>query len=148
MARYERSIEADGMAALGICESLILALTELDILTEEEVRGVLRDVADTQEKAALSSLSPEKHKAVVEIVQRILAGKNGDTALKIKRHFRPAVSRFVLHAFADGAVVERDADSAWQKREHLDHGRRDRGVPRAQPRGRTGGCAGCDNSFA
>lgn len=77
MARYERSIEADGMAALGICESLILALTELDILTEEEVRGVLRDVADTQEKAALSSLSPEKHKAVVEIVQRILAGKNG-----------------------------------------------------------------------
>jgi hypothetical protein len=49
------SAEADGMAALGICESLLLALTDLNVITEEAARGLLQDVLTTHEEAVLSS---------------------------------------------------------------------------------------------
>ena len=52
---------ADGTAALGICESLLLALTDSKIISD----------------AVATAESPEKHHAVIAIVQRILAGKNG-----------------------------------------------------------------------
>jgi hypothetical protein len=68
---------ADGMAALGICESLLLALTDLKLISEKDARDVLTDVATTHNEAAALSQTPEKHRAVVEIVHRILAGKNG-----------------------------------------------------------------------
>ena len=74
MANIAKSAEAEGMAALGICESLILALTDLNVITDEAVCGLLKDVATTHEEAALTSRSPERHRAVVEIVQRILDG--------------------------------------------------------------------------
>ncbi len=77
MSNTAKSAEVDGMAALGICESLLLALTDLHVITEEAARGILKDVATTREEATLTSRSPEKHRAVVEIVQRILDGKNG-----------------------------------------------------------------------
>jgi hypothetical protein len=66
MTEQPRFNDADGMAALGICESLLLALTDL-----------LTDVAAAHSEAASATQTPEKHEAVVEIVQRILAGKNG-----------------------------------------------------------------------
>jgi hypothetical protein len=69
--------DAAGVAALGICESLLLALAELKIISELEVRDVLIDVATAHHEAANASQTPEKHQAVVEIVQRILAGRNG-----------------------------------------------------------------------
>ena len=69
--------QADGMAALGICESLLLALTDLKIISEKEARGLLNDVATTHTEAAASSGTPEMHQAAVAIVERILAGKNG-----------------------------------------------------------------------
>ena len=65
------------MAALGICESLLLALTDLKIIGEQDARDLLTDVATTHDEAASTSHAPEKHKAVIDIVQRILAGKNG-----------------------------------------------------------------------
>jgi len=77
MTESVRSIDAEGMAALGICESLLLALTDLKIISEQDARGLLSDVATTHQEAAATSQSPDKHQAVVEIVQRILAGKNG-----------------------------------------------------------------------
>ena len=73
----ERMSQAEGMAALGICESLLLALTDLKIMKEEDARDLLNDVAETHEEAALNSSSPEAHTAVVAIMHRILAGKNG-----------------------------------------------------------------------
>jgi hypothetical protein len=69
--------DAAGMAALGICESLLLALTDLDIMSEVAVRDVLTDVATAHHEAATASQTPKRHQAVIEIVQRILAGKNG-----------------------------------------------------------------------
>jgi hypothetical protein len=78
-AMIEREITPDaaGMAALGICESLILAMTDLKIMSEESARSILSDVATTHQDAADASPSPERHQAVVSIIQRILAGKNG-----------------------------------------------------------------------
>jgi hypothetical protein len=69
------------MAALGICESLLIALTELKIIGEQDARDLLTDVATAHTEAAFCVQAPEKHRAVVEIVQRILAGKNGVRAL-------------------------------------------------------------------
>lgn len=77
MTQHPRSIEAEGLAALGICESLLLAFTDLKVISEQDARDLLEDVASTNSEAALASQTPERHHAVVEIVQRILAGTNG-----------------------------------------------------------------------
>jgi hypothetical protein len=77
MAERARFDDAKGMAALGICESLLLALADLNAISEEDVRGLLTDVVTAHNEATTGSQTPEEHQAVVEIVQRILAGKNG-----------------------------------------------------------------------
>jgi hypothetical protein len=77
MTERARLNDATGMAALGICESLLLALTDLKIISEQDARDLLTDVATTHHEAAAVSQMPERHQAVVDIVQRILAGKNG-----------------------------------------------------------------------
>ena len=43
----------------------------------ERAPDLLTDVATAYNEAATASQTPERHQAVVEIVQRILAGKNG-----------------------------------------------------------------------
>ena len=77
MADQSRPGDAAGMAALGICESLLLALTDLKIISEMDARDLLADVTAAHIEAAASSPSPETHLAVIAIVQRILDGKNG-----------------------------------------------------------------------
>ena len=62
---------------LEFCESLLLALTDLNVISEGDARDLLIDVATSHSEAASVSQTPEQHQAVVEIVQRILAGKNG-----------------------------------------------------------------------
>lgn len=69
--------DAEGLAALGICESLLLELTDLTIISEKGAHDILTDVATKHSEAAASSQSPERHRAVVSIVQRILDGENG-----------------------------------------------------------------------
>jgi hypothetical protein len=77
MTEHARFNEADGMAALGICESLLIALTELKVISEEDARDLLTDVATAHGDAADASQTPERRKAAAAIVQRILDGKNG-----------------------------------------------------------------------
>lgn len=77
MNQHVRFPDADGTAALGICESLLLALTGSRIITEQDARDLLTDVATTHQGAVATSDDPDKHHAVVAILQRILAGKNG-----------------------------------------------------------------------
>jgi hypothetical protein len=74
MTASVRFNDAEGMAALGICESLLLALVDLKIISEQDARDVLADVATTHIEARAVSQTPAKHQAVVEILQRILAG--------------------------------------------------------------------------
>jgi hypothetical protein len=52
MTGHARFNEADGMAALGICESLLIALTELKVISEQDARDLLTDVATTHSQAA------------------------------------------------------------------------------------------------
>jgi len=69
--------DTDGSAALGICESLLLTLIAQEVITKQAALDLLGDVAATHANAAELSSDPtaQKHRAVVETVQRIMIGK-------------------------------------------------------------------------
>jgi len=67
---------SEGLAALSICESLLLALTDLKVISEGDARDLLTDVVATHTEAAIGSSAPERHQAVVAIIERILVGKD------------------------------------------------------------------------
>jgi hypothetical protein len=54
-----------------VSASLLIALTELKILSEQDARDLFADVATSHTNAALAAQGPGK------AVQRILAGKDG-----------------------------------------------------------------------
>jgi hypothetical protein len=63
-----------GYAALAICESLLLALTDLNIIQEKDARSLLEDAVAAHHQA--DSRNPAMNAAVAAIIGRILAGKN------------------------------------------------------------------------
>jgi hypothetical protein len=65
-----------GIAALSICEALMLALNDANVLPEREILGVLEDAAATHENASGSDLEIEEHKAVARLIRTIIAGGN------------------------------------------------------------------------
>ncbi|WP_417678019.1 hypothetical protein [Roseibium sp.] len=65
-----------GMAALSICEALLLAMNDRKILPEGEIIGVLRDAAATHENATGAEADMETHRAVSDLINRIIAGGN------------------------------------------------------------------------
>ncbi|GGB62323.1 hypothetical protein GCM10011316_37810 [Roseibium aquae] len=65
-----------GMAALSICEALLLAMNDRKILPEHEILGVLRDAAATHENASGSETDMETHRAVSDLINRIISGGN------------------------------------------------------------------------
>jgi hypothetical protein len=67
---------ASGNAALAICESLLLALTDLKVMSDQDARDLLTDAATAHREAGIDSHSPEMHEAVVAIIERILDGKD------------------------------------------------------------------------
>ena len=71
----EHNTEA-GMAALTICEALLLALNDAKILPESEIMGVLKDAAATHESASGSDAELERHNDVAALINRIIAGGN------------------------------------------------------------------------
>jgi hypothetical protein len=80
MADIKRELlhESNGTAALGICESLLLALIDHKLISETVAHDLLSDVIKTHTNAAELSEAPEKHQAVAEIVQRMLIGTVGN----------------------------------------------------------------------
>jgi hypothetical protein len=64
-----------GTAALAICESLLLALNDRNILPEREIVGILRDAAAAHEFAPEDEKS-DLHGAVAALINGILAGGN------------------------------------------------------------------------
>jgi hypothetical protein len=74
MTEYVRPHDVEGLAALGICESLLLALVELKIISKEDADGLLTDVATTHKDAITVSSEPDKHRAVVAIVEKLIVG--------------------------------------------------------------------------
>ena len=65
-----------GMAALSVCEALLLALNDAGILPEKEIKGVLTDAAATHENAGGSKAAVERHQATAALIRRIIAGGN------------------------------------------------------------------------
>jgi len=65
-----------GMAALSICESLLLALNDANVLPESEIMGILKDAAATHASASDSDAGLEAHKAVAALINSIIAGGN------------------------------------------------------------------------
>ncbi|MDR9428147.1 MAG: hypothetical protein RI538_03575 [Salibaculum sp.] len=65
-----------GMAALSICEALMLAMNDRALLPEHEIMGILRDAAATHENAAGTEAEADAHRAVAGIINRIIAGGN------------------------------------------------------------------------
>ncbi|WP_116134251.1 hypothetical protein [Tropicimonas sp. IMCC34043] len=68
--------DISGMAALTICEALMLAMNDYKILPEREILGILRDAADSHESATGSEAERAKHQAVAALINRIIAGGN------------------------------------------------------------------------
>ena len=64
-----------GTAALAICESLLLALNDRNILPEAEILGVLSDAAAAHEYAPPGEHDAQ-HAAVAALINGILAGGN------------------------------------------------------------------------
>ncbi len=65
-----------GIAALTICEALLLALNDAKILPETEILGVLRDAAATHTNANGPDTNLDTHKAVAALINGIIAGGN------------------------------------------------------------------------
>ena len=65
-----------GMAALSVCEALLLALNDAGILPEKEIVGVLTDAAATHEQTVGSAADVESHQAAAALLRRIIAGGN------------------------------------------------------------------------
>ncbi|MGP6090098.1 hypothetical protein [Antarctobacter jejuensis] len=68
--------EHAGQAALSICEALLLALKDRELLPEHEIVGVLRDAAATHENAVGTELEMARHRSVADLINAIIAGGN------------------------------------------------------------------------
>lgn len=68
--------DVSGMAALTICEALLLAMNDQKLLPEREIMGILRDAAATHENAAAEDADNTTHRAVAELINQIIAGDN------------------------------------------------------------------------
>ena len=72
----DRPNDYAGIAALSICESLMLALNDHKVLRESEIMGVLRDAAGSHENATGPEGDAEMHRAVAALINRIISGGN------------------------------------------------------------------------
>lgn len=65
-----------GMAALSVCEALLLALNDAGILPEKEIMGVLLDAAVAHENAHGTEADVERHKSAAALIRKIISGGN------------------------------------------------------------------------
>lgn len=63
---------AAGCAALAICESLLLALTEAKVLDGHDVRGVLEDAATAHRDSESAALDAAVHREAAHMIERII----------------------------------------------------------------------------
>jgi hypothetical protein len=60
-----------GEAALSICESLLLCLTELKIITPDDAIGVVVDAATAHSNAANEGAAPETNRAIASLISEL-----------------------------------------------------------------------------
>lgn len=61
-----------GLAALAICESLLLALKDRKILPADEIIGILMDAAAAHTNAPSGPIQAATHKAAAALIQKII----------------------------------------------------------------------------
>lgn len=79
---------AVGLAALSICESLLLSMGDRGLLDELETRNLLEDVIAVHHNAAEAGDNPVLHTTVAGLVNRILKGENAGRAMSQLRSAR------------------------------------------------------------
>jgi hypothetical protein len=67
---------ASGLAALSICESLLLAIGDLELMNEKELVGVVADAEEVHRNAGESVRDIALNREVAAILERIVAGGN------------------------------------------------------------------------
>lgn len=67
---------AAGHAALAICESMLLSLSESKIIDEAEVRAILEDAAAAHRNAMLMVTDGTAHDEAATVIEAILNGGN------------------------------------------------------------------------
>lgn len=70
-----------GLAALSICEALLLAMNDRGLLPENEIVGILEDAAATHANAPGSEAETQTHQAVANLINAIISGGNS-----VRRH--------------------------------------------------------------
>ena len=66
----------EGHAALSICESLLIALRDLKVMSQKDARDVLQDAATAHHEASGHIDNAQMHKSVAILIDKILAGGN------------------------------------------------------------------------
>lgn len=67
---------AAGLAALSICESLLLSLTDLKIIDKAEAVSILKDASAAHRGAVADATAPQAHEDAADVIDRIIKGKN------------------------------------------------------------------------
>jgi len=65
-----------GVAALSICESLLLALNDQKIMTDAQISGLLEDAAAAHENAVATAQDPEAHRQTSDLIRKISSKGN------------------------------------------------------------------------
>lgn len=66
----------EGHAALSICESMLLAMHDLKIMSQKDAQNVLKDAAAAHHEASDHPENSDMHKKVAILIDKIIAGGN------------------------------------------------------------------------
>ena len=72
----DKNPAAAGHAALSICDSLLLALGELKVLCENDVRGILEDAATSHRGAVGTTHDAPMHRDAATLIEKLLADRS------------------------------------------------------------------------
>lgn len=67
---------AAGLAALAICESMLLSLTENKLIDDAEARAILADAAVAHRNSVALGPDGHDHEAAAILIERMLQGGN------------------------------------------------------------------------
>ena len=75
---HEHNARGGGFAALAICESILLSLTENNVIDDAEAKAILEDAAAAHRNAmSLTADGDGKdHEAAAVLIERLLEGGN------------------------------------------------------------------------
>lgn len=76
MAAEDSGATGTALAALTICESLLIALLEKGVLDDAEREEILEAALDAQSAAATGLYTREEHDQATEIIRRMLVRSN------------------------------------------------------------------------